>query len=141
MAFGVKAVMHEPLVTALERVRQALAENGLDVVTETNITAALQGYSAGAVPEQIVLGVISSVLALAVARAEPSVGLLLPWNVVVRAGGDELSYVEAMDPVVMVALTGDPHLEPVAHQVTERLRAAFRLLADPDLMSLDPAPR
>lgn len=132
--------MNEPLVTALERVRRALAENGLDVVTETNITAALQGYSAGAVPEQIVLGVVSSVLALAVARAEPSVGLLLPWNVVVRAGGDELAYVEAMDPVVMVALTGDPHLEPVAHQVTERLRAAFRLLADSDPAALGTSP-
>lgn len=140
MAFGVKAVMHESLGSALERVRSALAENGLDVVTETNITAALKGYSGTAVPDQIVLGVISSLLALAVAQAEPSVGLLLPWNVVVRAGGDQLAYVEAMDPVVMVALTGDPHLEPVANQVTERLRAAFLLLADADeLVALDPA--
>jgi uncharacterized protein (DUF302 family) len=142
VAFGVKAVVHEPLGSALERVRGALADNGLDVVTEINITTALQGYSAAPVPDQIVLGVISSLLALAVARAEPSVGLLLPWNVVVRSGGGAVSYVEAMDPVVMVALTGDPHLEPVASQVTERLRAAFLLLADADdLVPLDPAPQ
>ena len=74
MAFGVKAVMHEPLVTALERVRRALAENGLDVVTETNITAALQGYSAGAVPEPVqpstvIAGSVSVVVPVLVARA------------------------------------------------------------------------
>ena len=52
------------------------------------------------------------------------IGLLLPCNVVVRAAGDG-TVVEALDPQVMVTLTGRPELKPVADEVGRRLASAL----------------
>ena len=53
-----------------------------------------------------------------------SIGLLLPCNVVVRTAGDG-TVVEALDPQVMVTLTGRPELKPVADEVGRRLASAL----------------
>jgi hypothetical protein len=50
--------------------------------------------------------------------------MLLPCNVVVRAAA-EGTVVEALDPQVMVTLTGRPELKPVADEVSRRLASAL----------------
>jgi hypothetical protein len=40
--------------------------------------------------------------------------LLLPCNVVIRADGDGATLVEALDPQLMVEMTGQAGLKPVA---------------------------
>jgi uncharacterized protein (DUF302 family) len=57
------------------------------------------------------------------------IGLLLPCNVVVRAAGDG-TVVEALDPQVMVTLTGRAELKPVADEVAGRLAAALAEVSD-----------
>jgi hypothetical protein len=57
-------------------------------------------------------------------QAEPSIGLLLPCNVVVRAT-DDATTVEAVDPDVLVRWAGNEALAPVARDVGERLKAAL----------------
>jgi hypothetical protein len=44
--------------------------------------------------------------------AEPSVGVLLPWHLVVRAEDDHTTVVEAANLQFLVALTGNRLLEP-----------------------------
>lgn len=61
-------------------------------------------------------------------QAEPSIGLLLPCNVVVRALGGSRTVVEALDPVVMVTLTGNEGLTDVAVDARTRLTAALQSL-------------
>ena len=58
------------------------------------------------------------------AAARPRIGLLLPCNVVVRAAPDG-TLVEALDPQVMVEVTGQPALAPVAEDAAARMRAAL----------------
>jgi hypothetical protein len=53
--------------------------------------------------------------------------LLLLCNVVVRSDGGE-TVVEALDPQVMVSVSGQPELEPVADEATRRLAAALETL-------------
>jgi hypothetical protein len=54
---------------------------------------------------------------------------LLPCNVVVRVDEAGRTMVSALDPAVMVGLTGRAELEPVAEEATKRLRAALAVLA------------
>jgi uncharacterized protein (DUF302 family) len=61
-------------------------------------------------------------------QTEPSIGLLLPCNVVVRAADEDTTLVEAMDPEAMVALTGNDDLEPVAAEARTLLAAALESL-------------
>jgi hypothetical protein len=49
---------------------------------------------------------------------------------VVRADG-ERTVVEALDPDIMVSLTGKPELEPVAAEAKSRLAAALAAVAKP----------
>jgi uncharacterized protein (DUF302 family) len=61
-------------------------------------------------------------------QAEPSIGLLLPCNVVVRAGEAGKTVVEALDPSVMVTLTRNETLSDIAAEAGERLTAALASL-------------
>jgi hypothetical protein len=51
-------------------------------------------------------------------------------RVVVRAATPDVTVVEAVDPMMMVAITGDPSLEPVVADSAGRLAAALNSLQD-----------
>ena len=59
------------------------------------------------------------------------IGLLLPCNVVVRADQtDENSvFVDAMNPRLLIDVSGEPALEGVADEVSAKLQAAIDSLA------------
>ena len=61
------------------------------------------------------------------ALGDRSIGLLLPCNVVVRAHRAG-TVVEALDPQVVVTLTGRPELKPVADEVARRLGGTLAAL-------------
>ena len=76
----------------------------------------------------MILGACRPPLAHAALTAEPSIGLLLPCNVVVRALTDTSTAVEAVDPQMMVAMTDNPALQAVSDEATTRLRTALTSL-------------
>jgi uncharacterized protein (DUF302 family) len=74
--------------------------------------------------DYVILGACNPPFAHQALGIDRSLGLLLPCNIVVRAA-DGGTVVEALDPQVMVTLTGRPELKPVADEVTRRLAAAL----------------
>lgn len=54
-------------------------------------------------------------------EADGDIGLLLPCNVVVQAGADGTTVVEAVDPVVQLGVAGGETLESLAGEVQSRL--------------------
>ena len=67
----------------------------------------------------VILGACNPPLAHRAITADPSVGALLPCNVVVRTDGD--GGVEAMDPAAVMGLVQDPRVDEVADEVRARL--------------------
>lgn len=59
------------------------------------------------------------------------IGLLLPCNVVVRSDPDdpETTVVEAMNPQLLVDVTEEPQLRPIAEEVGDKLKAAIEALS------------
>jgi uncharacterized protein (DUF302 family) len=74
--------------------------------------------------DYVILGACNPPFAHQALAIDRSIGLLLPCNVVVRAGS-EGTVVEALDPQVMVTMTGSAELKPVADEVASRLAAAL----------------
>jgi uncharacterized protein (DUF302 family) len=109
---------------AVAAVRAALAEQGFGVLTEIDVRATMRAKLDADVPPQVILGACRPQSAYLALRAEPSIGLLLPCNVVVREADGE-TLVEAIDPAAMVRWTGNDALAPVAEDVGERLAAAL----------------
>lgn len=126
--YGISIELDTDIATARERVTAALAEQGFGVLTEIDIAATLKRKLGKDVPPQIILGVCNPALADRALAAEPSIGLLLPCNVVLRSLGATRTLVEALNPGVMVTLTGNPALEPVASEARTTLTAALNTL-------------
>ena len=124
MSYAITATIARPFDRVLVDTRAALADVGFGVLTEINLQETLKAKLGVDVPPQVILGACRPPLAYAALQAEPSIGLLLPCNVVVRALGGESTLVEAMDPHIMVTLTGNDDLAAVATDARTRLSSA-----------------
>jgi uncharacterized protein (DUF302 family) len=127
--YAMTVVVERPFDTVLEEVRTALTDQGFGVLTEIDLSGTLKEKIDADVPAQVILGACRPPLAHAALQADPSIGLLLPCNVTVRDSGGGQTTVEAMDPDVMVGVTGNHALEDVARDARHRLGAALAALA------------
>jgi uncharacterized protein (DUF302 family) len=124
--YGFSAVVPLPYSDVVERVRGALASEGFGIISEIDMAAALRQKLGVEVRPYVILGACMPGLAHRALLAEPDVGLLLPCNVVVYATEDaDRTMVAALDPEVMLGLTRNPRLEPLAAEVTARLKRAL----------------
>jgi uncharacterized protein (DUF302 family) len=107
------------------RVQSLLSEQGFGVLTEIDVQATLKAKLGVDGPAYLILGACNPPLAHRALEADPSVGALLPCNVVLRQEGDS-TVVEVMDPRAVLNLSPVPELAPLVHEATERL---LRVLA------------
>ena len=128
MSYGTSVTLDLPFPDAVGRVRAALAGQGFGVLTEIDVTATLRARLGEQMEDYLILGACNPPAAHQALGIDRSIGLLLPCNVVVRATPDG-TLVEALDPQVMVTLTGRPELKTVANEVGRRLAGALAALA------------
>ena len=128
MAYALTTTVDDTFEHTLAATRQALADQGFGVLTEIDLSVTLKAKIDVDIAPQVILGACRPPLAYAAVLAEPSIGLLLPCNVVVRSLGENRTLVEAMDPAVMVRLTENQGLAAVAADARTRLTAALDAL-------------
>lgn len=124
MTYGLSATIDRPFATVVQEVKDALAEQGFGVLTEIDIKATLKKKLDVDVPDQVILGACNPRFAYQALQTEPSIGLLLPCNVVVRSEGSG-TIVEMINPQTMVDVTQNPDMVAVADQVTGLLQTAL----------------
>lgn len=128
MTYALSTTVERAHAATVTEVREALAAQGFGVLTEIDLQATMKAKLDADIAPQVILGACRPPLAHAALTAEPSIGLLLPCNVVVRALSDTTTAVEAVDPQMMVAMTDNPALQAVSDEATTRLRAALTSL-------------
>ena len=128
MSYALTTTVHRPFANTLEATRASLIDQGFGVLTEIDIAAALKAKPDVDIPAQMNLGACRPPLAHAALQVEPSIGLLLPCNVVVRYLGDDTTVVQALDPKAIVSLTHNNGLSLVADEAERRLAAALDTL-------------
>ena len=127
MTFGKAITLDAPYADTVAQVRDALREQGFGVLTEIDVTATMQAKLGEQIEDYIILGACNPPLAFQALGIDRGLGLLLPCNVVVRAGNAG-TIVEILDPQVMVTLSGRPELKPVADEAARRLDAVLAAL-------------
>ena len=125
MTYAISTTVDQPYDAVVAQVRTALADQGFGVLTEIDVQATMKTKLDADVAPQVILGACRPPLALAALQAEPSIGLLLPCNVVVRAAQDATTLVQALDPQVMVAVPERDELQPIADEAGRRIQAAL----------------
>jgi len=127
VSYGSTVVLDQPFEDTVAAVRVALADQGFGVLTEIDVQATMKAKLGADLAPYLILGACNPPLAHRVLQAETSVGLLLPCNVVIRMT-DEGTVVEAIDPMTMVSVSGNPALRPIVGEVADRLKAALAAL-------------
>jgi uncharacterized protein (DUF302 family) len=108
-----------PLDAVEARVREALGEQGFGVLTEIDVAATLRAKLGVERPPLKILGACNPDFANRALQAEPSVGLMLPCNVVLEAT-DDGTHVAIIDPRSML---DTPALADLANDAADRLRS------------------
>ena len=127
MDIALSTPLHASFEDAVARTREALAEQGFGVLTEIDVKATLKAKIGQDMEDYLILGACNPPLAHRAVEADRRIGLLLPCNVVVRTDHERAGtvLVEAMNPWLLVEVTGEPELRPVAEEVGGRLQAAI----------------
>lgn len=129
MSYTMSTTLARPYEEAVEAVRAALAEQGFGVLTEIDLKVTLKAKIDADIAPYVILGACRPPLAHKAVLADPSVGALLPCNVVVRAQDDAHTVVEALDPDVMMSVADSAELKEVAVDARQRLAAALDSLS------------
>ncbi len=117
---GIQVATTASMIQAEAAVRTELAEEGFGVLTEIDVAETLRdklGIERG--PYRI-LGACNPALAAEALDIDPRVGLLLPCNITIHKSDDGTS-VTVVDPMMLVELSGNPSLMPIAVEAGRKL--------------------
>ncbi|CDQ10252.1 conserved protein of unknown function [Acidithiobacillus ferrivorans] len=113
---------------AVEKVTQELQKEGFGVLTDIDVAATLKKKLNQDMPPYRILGACNPPLAHRALEAEPSIGLLLPCNVVVRQDDAGKVQVEFMDPNAVLDLVNKPEVHRLASEVRQKLERVMQAL-------------
>jgi uncharacterized protein (DUF302 family) len=131
MSIALATSLRLPFDDAVARTRKALADQGFGVLTEIDVKATMKNKLNEDMENYLILGACNPPLAHRAIGVDRQIGLLLPCNVVVRSNPDDSdsTLVEAMNPQLLVDVTEEPQLQPVAQEVADKLKAAITALS------------
>jgi uncharacterized protein (DUF302 family) len=112
------------------RVEAALKAEGFGVLTEIDVQATMKAKLGVDRAPMVILGACNPTLANAALEADPSVGALLPCNVVLREDRTG-TIVEVVDPLAMLGVVERAGVEVVAKEARAQLERVVASLEQP----------
>jgi uncharacterized protein (DUF302 family) len=112
---------------ALAKVTAELQKEGFGILTEIDVAATMKKKLDHDMPPYRILGACNPPLAKRAIGAEPSIGLLMPCNVVVRQDAAGVQ-VEFMDPGMMSQMTDNAEVGALATEVRAKMQRVMNAL-------------
>lgn len=119
--YGFGKTVDVSFADAVDRVTQALQQEGFGILSDIDVAATLKKKLNKDMPPYRILGACNPPLADRAISIEPSIGLLLPCNVVVRQDDTGQVHVEFMNTDAVLQLVDKPEIAELASDVRQRL--------------------
>jgi uncharacterized protein (DUF302 family) len=130
--YGIDITVTGTIDEVKTRLQDALKAQGFGILTEIDVRQTLKRKLGIDFRPYLILGACNPPLAHRALEADPSIGLLLPCNIVLQSTGDTVQ-VSILDPEIMFAVV-DPEtqtaLAGLPQDVKTRLQAALAALAE-----------
>ena len=105
---------------AVAKVTQELAKEGFGVLSDIDVSATMKKKLDREMRPYRILGACNPPYAAQAIEADPSIGLLMPCNIVVREDTTGV-HVEVLDPIALFEMTDRADVAPLAREVRARL--------------------
>lgn len=124
MDYTIKRTIDGGFDDVVERTVAALKTEGFGVLSDIDIQLTLKAKLGADMSRYRILGACNPPLARQALQAEPTIGVMLPCNVVVHETQSGKIEVAAIDPRTVIGAIGNPLLRTIAATVAEKLSRA-----------------
>ena len=113
---------------AVEKVTEALKQEGFGVLTEIDVKATLKKKLDVEFRPYKILGACNPPYAHKALEVEDKIGIMLPCNVIVQETADGTIEVAAVDPVTSMSAIENPKLMDIAAEIQQKLKTVIENL-------------
>ncbi|RJQ52328.1 MAG: DUF302 domain-containing protein [Actinobacteria bacterium] len=128
MSYYMSRTLESGFDEAVSRTIEEFKHEGFGVLTEIDAKEKLKEKLGVEFRNYKILGMCNTPYAYRALQAEDKIGVMLPCSVVVQEAGKGRVEVAAIDPIAAMQAVGNPELEELAAEVTEKIRRAIERL-------------
>ncbi len=128
MKYYVSKTIKGKFQETIDHITELLKEEGFGILTEIDVKKTLKKKLDVDYKNYVILGACNPNLALRAFQSEDKIGTLLPCNVIVIDQGQGQIEVAIMDAVNLMSHIGNPELEVLAIEVSERMERVLMKL-------------
>ena len=121
-------IENRSLDTVIDETTAALADQGFGVLNTIDMQATMKAKLDKDERPYVILGACHPQIAHQALSFLPSIGALLPCNVVISTNDDQSISVSIIDPVPLFSILGREDMDPIALDVQSRLSAVLEAL-------------
>lgn len=120
---------------AIEKVTNALREEGMGVLTEIDVRAAFKKKLDVDFRKYKILGACHPLIAYQMLQTDDKAGVFYPCNVVVQEHEDGRVEVSAVDPLMMFLTIHSPKAKEIALDASQKMQKVIERLGSPELVA------
>jgi uncharacterized protein (DUF302 family) len=128
MEYYFSKILHADFNDSIDKTIEALKTEGFGVVSEIDMQAKLKEKLGVGFKKYLILGACNPAIAYKALQAEEKIGAMLPCNILVIDKENGTTEVSAVNPIASMMAIENPALEPLALEVTEKLKKVIALL-------------
>ena len=128
MEYYFNTIMNESFDDTVDRTIEALKAEGFGVISDIDIQGKLKEKLGVNFKKYRILGACNPAAAYKALQAEEKIGTMLPCNVIVIDKENGTTEVAVINPVASMMAIENPQLEPLAREITEKLKEVINIL-------------
>jgi uncharacterized protein (DUF302 family) len=128
MEYYFSTILQTSFENAETKVTEALKTEGFGVITEIDLQFKLKEKLNVDIKKYKILGACNPSFAHKAIQAEEMVGVMLPCNIVIIDKENGLTEVASIHPLASMMAIQNPTLEPLAKEITEKLKRVIQSL-------------